>query len=83
MKKIFSMIIVLVFAATVTAFAGGGAQCATSAGHRPASKSIKSGTFQGAADHIGCWGKSRAAAKAMSLRGNKEARKKRNCVKQW
>ncbi|MDP8299249.1 MAG: hypothetical protein P9L88_05035 [Candidatus Tantalella remota] len=79
MKKIIVLAVIMVFAlGMVSAFAA--------TDHRPISKSISQGTFQGAADHIEKWGDSAPAAKEMSLRGNKEELKKRRtqpCAKAW
>ncbi|MBD3379728.1 MAG: hypothetical protein GF408_04620 [Candidatus Omnitrophica bacterium] len=83
MKKIMIMAVLVLFALGSTAFAGGGGPCSSSGDHRPASKSIKKGSFQGASDHINSWGKSRAEARELSLRGDKKALKKRMKKKQW
>ena len=77
MKKVITIMLVMVFAAGIIS-----AYAATSADHRPASKSITQGTFQGAADHVENWGKSKEIVKGQSLRGNQaEIKKRRGCKK--
>jgi hypothetical protein len=76
MKKSAVLAVIMFFlSSAVTAHAGGAAEYGGKG--KPLSKTPGKGTFQAAADHIACWGKSVSRMKQQSLRGTQKPCKKK------